>query len=756
MELVLGTGLLAMQQPTYKLQPYLQDRSAYYTTRHGLPDAPVLSLAISGERVYAGTEKGVAVAALSQPHQWRVVASQPARALIPDGAGGIYGIDGAVLFQLTAEGEIRTLYTANSELLGMQAAREGGIWLLTASQLLRFEQGTVRETYAAPTRRQFRWFHQDARGRVFAFAEGKLERRMYVLKPPSPAAAPRFGRRDPAPPAPKSEETHAEWQLVPIVDNRGRFYDDAWLCAISDSMGHLWIGARSGLILGDGAGWFLSREVYDGVPTAPAAPTTELIPPYGFIRCLAFAPNGDLWAGTPEGACRLREGRWSYFWGKRWLPGNAVYAIAVDRQSRAWIATDKGVACIESVRMTLREKAAHYENLIALRHNRNGFVTGGEWSNPDDPASWRIEASDNDGLWTALYCAAQVFQYAATKDPAARERAHKSMHALLELERLTGIPGFPARSIIRKDETGYIQSRGEWHESPVDPNYIWKGDTSSDELDGHYFIWAVYYDLCADDAEKQRIRGVVQRVTDHLIQHNWQLIDKDGKPTRWAVFNPEALNDDPVWEEERGLNALSILSHLKVAHHITGDSKYQEAYETLIRQHHYLINAVTQKMLPPYSVNHSDDQLAFLCYYPLLLYERDPDYRRLWLMSLERSWQIERPERSPLFNFIYGAVTGKPCDVEASVQTLQEWPLDLRNWQCRNSHRLDVVLDTNKSRFGDWQSVQIVPYSEREVMRWNGNPYRLDGGDPLGRGEDDGAAFLLPYWMGRYHRLIEE
>ncbi|OYT70871.1 MAG: transcriptional regulator, partial [Armatimonadetes bacterium CP1_7O] len=489
---------------------------------------------------------------------------------------------------------------------------------------------------------------------------------------------------------------------------------------------------------------------------APASPPTELIPPHGFIRCLAFAPNGDLWAGTPEGACRLRDGKWSYFWGKRWLPGNQVYAIALDTQNRAWIATDKGVACVESVKMTLREKAEHYERLIALRHNRNGFVTSCDWDDPNDPDSWKIEASDNDGLWTAVYCAAQVFQYAATKDPAARERARKSFNALLELERLTGIPGFPARSIIRKDETRYHQSRGEWHESPVDPNYIWKGDTSSDELDGHYFIWAVYYDLCADDAEKERIRGVVRRVTDHLMHNNWRLIDKDGKPTRWAIFNPEAINDDPVWEEERGLNSLSMLSHLKVAYHITGDTKYQQAYEELIRKHHYLINAVTQKMLPPYSINHSDDQLAFLCYYPFLLYETNPDYRRLWLMSLERSWQIERPERSPLFNFIYGALTGKPCDVEAAVQTLQEWPLDLRNWECRNSHRFDITRDAGKGYFGDWQSAQIVPYSERVVMRWNGNPYRLDGGDPLGRSEDDGSAFLLPYWMGRYHRLIDE
>ncbi|MFN4033587.1 MAG: two-component regulator propeller domain-containing protein [Fimbriimonadales bacterium] len=730
-ELTLSAGIQMTQPTTYKLQPYLQDRAIYYTAQHGLPNARVLAIAISGETLYVGTEQEVASASLSQPDRWRVAARQPAQSLIPDDAGGVYGVGERTLFHLTASGELRTLYNADTQLIGLQAARAGGLWLLSDRTLMRYENGAIREQYDAPANRQFHWFHQDTRGRIFAFATGELERRCYRLEA-------------------------GQWRALAIADNRGRYYDDVWLCATSDAIGHLWIGARSGLIIGDGAGWFLSREVYDGVAITPAHPTAELIPPVGNIRCLAFAPNSDLWVGASEGACRLRDGKWSYFWGKRWLPSNQVYAIAVDRQNRAWLATDGGVACIESVQMTLQEKAAHYERIIALRHNRNGFVTGGEWSAPNDPARWKIEASDNDGLWTAIYCAAQAFQYAVTKDPAARERARKSMHALLELERLTGIPGFPARSIIRKDETGYYQSSGEWHTSPVDPNSIWKGDTSSDELDGHYFVWAVYYDLCADDAEKERIRSAVQRVTDHLMQNNWRLIDKDGKPTRWAIFNPEALNDDPLWEEERGLNSLSILSHLKVAHHITGDAKYQQAYESLIQKHHYLLNSVTQKMLPPYSINHSDDQLAFLCYYPFLLYETRPDYRRLWLMSLERSWQIERPERSPLFNFIYGALTGKPCDVEASVQTLQEWPWDLRNWQCRNSHRLDIVLDTRTSRFGDWQSASIVPYSEREVMRWNGNPYRLDGGDPLGRGEDDGSAFLLPYWMGRYHRLIEE
>lgn len=39
------------------------------------------------------------------------------------------------------------------------------------------------------------------------------------------------------------------------------------------------------------------------------------------------------------------------------------------------------------------------------------------------------------------------------------------------------------------------------------------------------------------------------------------------------------------------------------------------------------------------------------------------------------------------------------------------------------------------------------------MSKWKGNPYNLDGGNG-GNAEDDGAYFLLPYWMARYHQLI--
>jgi len=48
-----------------------------------------------------------------------------------------------------------------------------------------------------------------------------------------------------------------------------------------------------------------------------------------------------------------------------------------------------------------------------------------------------------------------------------------------------------------------------------------------------------------------------------------------------------------------------------------------------------------------------------------------------------------------------------------------------------------------------------LPADERPLGKWNSNPYRLDSSGE-GRSEDDGAYFLLPYWMGRYYGFIEE
>jgi hypothetical protein len=79
--------------------------------------------------------------------------------------------------------------------------------------------------------------------------------------------------------------------------------------------------------------------------------------------------------------------------------------------------------------------------------------------------------------------------------------------------------------------------------------------------------------------------------------------------------------------------------------------------------------------------------------------------------------------------------------------------MDTIEWTVRNSQRQDIVWASAPDRHGRREALTLLPPDERPVMKWNGNPFVVDGGNG-GRGEDDGAAFLLPYWLGRYHGFI--
>lgn len=474
-------------------------------------------------------------------------------------------------------------------------------------------------------------------------------------------------------------------------------------------------------------------------------------------RSLAAGSDGALWIGTHKGAIRLLDGKWRYYAGRRWLPDDRVSAIAADKDGSAWIATEGGLSHIRFDRTTFPKKAAHYERITAARHNRDGYVTDCGLTVPGDLSSFLYEASDNDGLWTAMYMAAECFRYAVTKDKEAYDLARKSLRALLLLVGVTGIPGFPARAIIRKNERVRQSDPGpNWYPSPVYPDVLFKNDTSSDEIDGHYFAWFVYSELAADPHEKREIAEVCRAVTNHILDNDYTLVGPTGRHTRWGVWTPDRLNGDPDWAAEQGLNSLEILSHLKVAVHLCGDARFQDAYIYVIGKCNYALNTVCQKLTPPEGENnHSDDELAALAYYPLLLLETDPDLLRLYRLSLERTQKVLRLERSPFHNLLYGACGGEPCDLEASAQSLRDAPWDLRGWTMDNSHRDDVAMDRVPGRFHERQMAHVLPPSEQRVVKWNHNPYEPDGGSG-GRHEEDGTFWLLPYWMGRYHGLLRE
>jgi len=482
---------------------------------------------------------------------------------------------------------------------------------------------------------------------------------------------------------------------------------------------------------------------------------------------------GRVWLGSDGGLMLLEPGakRWRLFHSRRWLPDDRVTGLAVDDQGVVWVRTAGGVVKFKQEQTTLDDKVRGVHDTLRKHHVREGLVGSVELKTPGTFAGgWFKHTDDNDGLWTSMYAAGEAFRYGATGAADAKQNAWEGVQALMRLEEITGIPGFAARSIVPATEEPQKYG-GVWFKS-ADGQWWWKGDTSSDELDGHYFAYAVYYDLAADEPQRAQIRKVVARMTDHIIDHGFYYMGPEGKPTSWGVWAPERLNHDLEWHVERGINSLELLSHLKVASHITGDPKYAEVARELIEKHAYATNTIDQKLLwPPHAVNHSDDELAFLAYYPLLRYERDPKLRKVYLASIRRSWEIERPEESPLFNYIYAAalqadawpdtsqrpdkgyVPPADYDAEASLAWFRDVPSDTIYWSLKNSHRRDLNTQ-GKNRVGKPVLATPINVAERIVMKWNGDPFEIDGGEGGAR-RDDGAFILLPYWMGRYHRFLE-
>jgi hypothetical protein len=491
--------------------------------------------------------------------------------------------------------------------------------------------------------------------------------------------------------------------------------------------------------------------------------------PVDDVTCLSFDADGTLWVGTKLGAARRwPNGQWNYRMGPRWMVGDEVIDIVALPEGSAYVLTAKSLTHLFTRRMSLREKAKHYDAIVQARHIRHGAVTSCNLRDINDFDSWYMTDNDNDGLWTSIYLGAKCFEYAATKDPEAKRIARRHFDFLHRLVTINGIPGFVSRSIRpSKDSPGgheeyHYQGDGEWHESSVEPGWQWKADTSSDELSGHFFAWGVYYDHVAkgDPAEEKRVQELVRSVVNHIIDHDFTLTDVDGHPTRWAIYSPRLLHGDLLWSDQVAFNALGILAHLKVAIHICGDQKFNDAYQMLIDKWGYAVKAMYAKEMlpntPSAGVNHSDDEMAWLEYYHLLLYpDADEKLRWQYQYSATRSMRPEIPERSPFFNFVFAVDSPQWAHVADGVDTLQRWPLDLRQFAARNSHRDDVIVNPLTSRHRRGTLLRPVPIDERVPAKWNHDPYVADGGGD-GSHEESGAEWLMPYWMAVYHKFIVE
>ena len=475
--------------------------------------------------------------------------------------------------------------------------------------------------------------------------------------------------------------------------------------------------------------------------------------PYEDTTCLAEGFDGDLWIGTARGAIRKLEHEYHYFGLGNWLPGDRVNDIRAMGHT-VYIATDGGVGIIRYEPYTLQKKAAFYEReLETWGHKRLGFVHAISWNGQE----WIRHITDNDGGQAAHYLAAMSFKYAVTGNEQDRQQALDTFKAMVWLDDITPSPGFIARAIWSvKGDKGERENRGsgglpaKWYATD-DGLWMWKGDTSSDEVDAHMYAVTIFRELAAKDAEKDRANRHIANIAGHILTNGWVLRDMDGKPTRWGRWDPDYLLR-PYGMESRGLNGMQAQTYMRTAFALTQDPRFEEGFQQLLKWG-YPAYTVRQKItFPPESIATWDDELAFRCYYTLLRYTTDPAMRSIYLRSLERTWEVKRVENVAWYNYIYGAITGNDCEEKEAATYLREWPMDLANRGFHNSHRADLAP---KRGYGAYVNTARA-LSPRETTAQTGSCSTLQyDSNASGNTITPPISWLEQYWMGRYHGFIK-
>ncbi len=531
-----------------------------------------------------------------------------------------------------------------------------------------------------------------------------------------------------------------------------------------DSGGRLWVAGLGGItVLKDGKKQRVIRPA-EGCPSIYAA-------------CARLSPDGVMWVGTKVGVVRYSsDGTHTLRFSRRWLLDDQVNDIAFDRDGNAWIATAGGVSAIKKRKMNLLSKQDYFYDILMKRHIRKPWIAGQcRLAIAGDINSWQPEDDDNDGEYGGNYLAMECFRYAVTKSEDAKEKAGKAFAFLKQLREVTGGDGYFARTIVPADWADRVHDgnrlyterekaeelvkeprnkpvESRWRKS-ADGQWLWKGDASSDEWCGHMMGYYFYYELVAGEAEKILVRQQVAALVDHLIAHDFNMMDVDGEHTRWSVWSPASLNHDPEWAPDRSENSMELLAFLKLAYYMTGDEKYQQHYLRFINKEHYLENMSTLTQQNPAWFVYYDVMMQSYLYPILIRCEKDPVLKAWYEQHMDHWMDGRRKDKNPQINFFYCYARNKKQELAASADFLRDTPLDLVNWTIDHTKREDVRL-VHAPVLDELEVQELPPASIRSTVRWDKNPWAAVNGSP--DIEREPVFWLLPYWMGRYLKMIQE
>ncbi len=485
---------------------------------------------------------------------------------------------------------------------------------------------------------------------------------------------------------------------------------------------------------------------------------------------------------------------------------------------------------------SLHAKMVYYEQIARRLHihpqlkwisNVSLPCDGADCTRPapdEQTATWQdVEvwhSGENDGLWSALYLAAEAFRYGATRDPEALEVIRLMLEGELDRMAITGVSGVFTRQYIppgvagiactgdlaryvpdvEKDDNQWVRVSDAGCVEVVDgqslswvttehcgldayAGWCWLDNVSQDEYAGHMFALGALYKLVDDPDIQATVRDLLGQVGRMLVETRLEIHDWDGRPVEHGRLYAMALDNFP------GFNAAMALDYVQMAAEATGDAELRAFYDDCLLQKSGWLDCIQRPIENPRPYtehlsnsglyvgadsclsNWNNISMHFASLHNLIWFERDPAVRADYQHHLQHEAfdppDTPRPvagQHNTWFDFIYASQKALGPDSDGpAYDAVADGVCMLRQFPA-SQHIPSLQCPAGKcdpvciDRLGDELGSYARQVAERcpSTFLWWGNPYDLDGCTENRRSIKVPTDYLLAYWMGRYYGFVSE
>jgi hypothetical protein len=260
--------------------------------------------------------------------------------------------------------------------------------------------------------------------------------------------------------------------------------------------------------------------------------------------------------------------------------------------------------------------------------------------------------------------------------------------------------------------------------------WMWIGNTSRDQYTGVFFGLGAAYDLIPDAAIREEIAALVTRLLNRLIGWGWNVVLPDGSSSTTFLIRPEQR-----------------LAFLQIGKRVN-PARFTDTYRVDAA-------ALAIQTALPLTIDALNDRssyfkfnLDYITMYNLIRLETSGSLKSFYEDAYAVMRRTTDDHGNAHFNMIDRALHGPDPRRDAATRDL------LAAWLKRPRADFYVDLRGKVQTCGN-DACDPIPVDLRPPSDfvWQISPFQLMGGG-IGLIENAGIDYILPYWMGRYYRVV--